>query len=326
MQVDQEKFSEVAKEYQRIELEISKVVSGLEPTIQSIFVALLSGGHVLLEGMPGLAKTLLAKTVASALDLNFGRVQFTPDLLPADLTGTLVFNPKENQFETKRGPIFTNVLLADEINRAPAKVQSALLQSMEEKQITLGDKTYPLQFPFFVLATQNPVELEGTYPLPEAQLDRFLFKLEVPYPSFDVELSILNTHGNPGNLGFSIEKKMDAQGLQNWLNLSEQVFVEDKLKEYIVSLCQNSRPNQTKIAEIKHFLKSGVSPRATLALLRSARATAVLEGRNFIVPEDIRKHAHAIIKHRITLSMEAYSEEISTTSLVELILTKTEVP
>ncbi|PJZ44189.1 AAA family ATPase [Leptospira brenneri] len=326
MQIDKEQITEISDLVKLLRSELSESISGMDNVIQSLFVGLVSNGHVLLEGMPGLAKTLLAKNLASIIDAKFSRVQFTPDLLPADLTGTNIFNPKNSSFEIRKGPIFTNVLLADEINRAPAKVQSALLQCMEERQVSIADETFDLEPPFFVIATQNPIDQEGTYPLPEAQLDRFLFKVVVTYPSFDDEVAILNQHGN---LDFSKKKPkkvMKPKEIQKISELSNKVFVDPKLQNYIVNLTRNTRPQTTNDSELKNFILHGVSPRASLAMLKVSRINALLEGRDFVIPEDIHRFFSEIVKHRIHLTIDAISEDISSDSIIKRILSVTEVP
>ncbi|TGK86401.1 AAA family ATPase [Leptospira montravelensis] len=326
MQINEEQIKEISDQVKLIRSELSESISGMDNVIQSLIVGLVANGHVLLEGMPGLAKTLVAKNLASIMDAKFSRVQFTPDLLPADLTGTNIFNPKTSSFEIRKGPIFTNVLLADEINRAPAKVQSALLQCMEERQVSIADQTFDLDSPFFVVATQNPIDQEGTYPLPEAQLDRFLFKVTVTYPSFDDELTILHQHGNLGNTKKKSKKIIHPKDIQKISETSNKVFIEPKLQNYIVSLTRNTRPESTVDSELKTYIQHGVSPRASLALLKVSRINALLEGRNFVIPEDIQRFFSEIVKHRLHLTIEAISEDISTDSIIKRILSVTEVP
>lgn len=294
--------------------------------IQPLLVAMIAKGHVLLEGMPGLAKTLLAKTLAACIDAKFNRVQFTPDLLPADLTGTNIFNPKTTSFEVRKGPIFTNILLADEINRAPAKVQSALLQCMEERQVTIADNTFDLDPPFFVVATQNPIDQDGTYPLPEAQLDRFLFKVTVEYPNEEEEKNILLIHGNLKLSPPKINKVVKPQELLKISESADDVYIDPKLQQFIVRLVRNTRPETTEAKDIVDYVKHGASPRASLALLKVAKINALLEGRDFVLPEDILKFFTEIIRHRIHLSMEAFTEEVSVDSIIKRILGITEVP
>ncbi|MCW7467364.1 MoxR family ATPase [Leptospira levettii] len=326
MQIDKEQIKEISDQMKLIRSELAESISGMDEVIQSLFVALVANGHILLEGMPGLAKTLVAKNLASIIDAKFSRVQFTPDLLPADLIGTNIFNPKSSSFEIRKGPIFTNVLLADEINRAPAKVQSALLQCMEERQVSIADQTFDLTPPFFVIATQNPIDQEGTYPLPEAQLDRFLFKVNVAYPSFEDEVSILHQHGNVNFEKRSLKKVMKPKEIQRISEISNHVFVDPKLFAYIVQLTRNTRPESTSDKDLKIFLSHGVSPRASIALLKVSRINALLEGRTFVIPEDIQRYFPEIVKHRLHLTIDAISEDVSTTSIIKRILTVTEVP
>ncbi|TGM88033.1 AAA family ATPase [Leptospira levettii] len=326
MQIDKEQIKEISDQMKLIRSELAESISGMDEVIQSLFVALVANGHILLEGMPGLAKTLVAKNLASIIDAKFSRVQFTPDLLPADLIGTNIFNPKSSSFEIRKGPIFTNVLLADEINRAPAKVQSALLQCMEERQVSIADQTFDLTPPFFVIATQNPIDQEGTYPLPEAQLDRFLFKVNVAYPSFEDEVSILHQHGNVNFEKRSLKKVMKPKEIQRISEISNHVFVDPKLFAYIVQLTRNTRLESTSDKDLKIFLSHGVSPRASIALLKVSRINALLEGRTFVIPEDIQRYFPEIVKHRLHLTIDAISEDVSTTSIIKRILTVTEVP
>lgn len=326
MQIDQEQIKDISDQIKLIRSELAESISGMDHVIQSLFVGLVANGHILLEGMPGLAKTLVAKNLASIIDANFSRVQFTPDLLPADLIGTNIFNPKTSSFEIRKGPIFTNVLLADEINRAPAKVQSALLQCMEERQVSIADQTFDLAPPFFVIATQNPIDQEGTYPLPEAQLDRFLFKVTVGYPNFDEEVAILHQHGNVQFQKSMPKKTMKPKDIQKISEISNHVFVDPKLYAYIVNLTRNTRPNSTNNTDLKTFILHGVSPRASLALLKVSRINALLEGRTFVIPEDIQRFFPEIVKHRLHLTIDAISEDISTDSIVKRILAVTEVP
>jgi len=317
----------LAKEQlQKIILELKKEITGQNEVIQHILICLISGGHVLLEGMPGLAKTLLAKTFAKTIDLSFRRIQFTPDLLPADLIGTVVYNPKKTSFEIRQGPIFTGVLLADEINRAPAKVQSALLQCMEERLVTIGDTTFSLSSPFIVIATQNPIDQEGTYQLPEAQMDRFLMKVQVDYPSFEEEVSILNQHGQAVGTESSVEKVLTGKEILKISSLCDQIYVDPKLQDYIVKIVRNTRPSTTEVKTVKTYLKHGASLRASLSLLKAARAKALLEGRNFTIPEDILYSFFEILRHRIILTFEALSEDVSVESILNTIKDSTLVP
>ncbi|WP_411821556.1 AAA family ATPase [Leptospira sp. 'Mane'] len=310
----------------QIKSELAGEISGMTHVIQPLLVAMIAKGHILLEGMPGLAKTLLAKSLAACIDAKFSRVQFTPDLLPADLTGTNIFNPKTVSFEVRKGPVFTNILLADEINRAPAKVQSALLQCMEERQVTIADHTFDLDPPFFVVATQNPIDQDGTYPLPEAQLDRFLFKVAVDYPSEEEEKNILLLHGNLKQNLPQTNQVIKPKELLRISETADEVYIDPKLQQFIVKLVRNTRPETTEAKDIVGYIKHGASPRASLALLKVAKINALLEGRDFVLPEDILKFFIEIIRHRIHLSMEAFTEEVSVDSIIKRILGITEVP
>ena len=307
-------------------LEIKKEVTGQDKIVRHIVISLISRGHILLEGMPGLAKTLLAKTLAKTIDLSFKRIQFTPDLLPADLIGTVVYNPRNSSFETRKGPIFTGVLLADEINRSPAKVQSALLQCMEEKIVTIGENTYELDLPFIVIATENPVDQEGTYQLPEAQMDRFLMKINVDYPGMEEEVAILRQHGEERKRDQTVNTVLSKPDLEKIFSYSESVYVDPKLHEYIVEIVRNTRPASTVIQDVKPYIRHGASPRASLSLLRASRAQALLEGRNFVIPEDIKFSLFEILRHRVMLTFDALSEDISIESILETIREGTKLP
>ncbi|WP_061221654.1 AAA family ATPase [Leptospira borgpetersenii] len=318
-------------EFARIKLEtlkkeLEKEITGQNEVIRNVIVCLICQGHVLLEGMPGLAKTLLARSLARALDLDFKRIQFTPDLLPADLVGTVVFNPKTAEFETRKGPVFTGVLLADEINRAPAKVQSALLESMEEKTITIGDKTYKLDKPFLVIATQNPIDQDGTYPLPEAQMDRFFMKVNVHYPALEEEVSILDQHGKLGTTNGKIKKVITSAEILRLSSMLDEVFIEEKIKSYIVRLVRNTRPEEQTIPELIPYIRHGASPRASLSILKSSKANALLDGRTYVIPEDVKVSLLEILRHRILLTFEAISEELDVESLIRTVVEATPVP
>ncbi|MDZ4726367.1 MAG: MoxR family ATPase [Leptospira sp.] len=326
MPISEATLNETHSKIKSLKEELSRNISGMSTVIDPLIVGLVAKGHILLEGMPGLAKTLLAKSIANCIDADFSRVQFTPDLLPADLTGTNIFNPKSTSFEIKKGPIFTNILLADEINRAPAKVQSALLQCMEEKQVTIAESTFDLNPPFFVIATQNPIDQDGTYPLPEAQLDRFLFKIHVNYPSEDEEYSVLQMHGNLTNKLPKTKKILKAKDLFELSETADLIFIDPKLQHYIVKLIRNTRPESLLAEDIKPFIKHGASPRASLALLKVSKINALLEGRDFVIPEDIIKYFYQIVNHRILLSLEAITEDVSVDSIIKRVLNITEVP
>jgi len=306
--------------------EVSKVVVGQKYMIERLLIGLLGDGHVLLEGVPGLAKTLTVSSLAAVIGTQFQRIQFTPDLLPADLLGTLVFNPKEGIFSIKKGPIFANIILADEINRSPAKVQSALLESMQERQVTIGDTTFPLEAPFLVLATQNPIEQEGTYPLPEAQVDRFMMKIKVGYPTREEELEIMRRMAKTGskptvNPVVSPEQILSARSVLNAL------YIDDRVEQYIVDLVMATRqPEKVGLAALKPLIEYGASPRATINLNLAARAHAFLQHRAYITPEDIRSIAMDVLRHRVAITYEAEAEEITSEEIVQRILDTVEVP
>jgi len=305
--------------------EIGKVLIGQEYMVQRLLVGLLADGHVLLEGVPGLAKTLAVNSLARAVDASFHRIQFTPDLLPADLLGTLIYNPRDGSFETKRGPIFAHVILADEINRAPAKVQSALLEAMQEKQVTLGDTTHKLPIPFLVLATQNPIEQQGTYPLPEAQVDRFMLKLRVDYPSREEERQILRLHGTSHTP--ELQPMLKPADILKARGVVERVYLDEKIENYILDIVFASRePEKFGLGDLKPLIVYGASPRATLFLTRAARAWAFLQGRAFVIPEDIRAIGNDVLRHRVIPSFEAEAEERTSDDLVKSILMGIEVP
>ncbi|MGE5346961.1 MAG: AAA family ATPase [Acidithiobacillales bacterium] len=309
--------------------EIRKVIVGQNALVERLVVGLLADGHLLLEGVPGLAKTLAVRTLARGLDASFARIQFTPDLLPADLVGTLVFNPKTQEFVARRGPIFAHVVLADEINRAPAKVQSALLEAMQERQVTLGDGTAALPDPFIVLATQNPIEQEGTYPLPEAQVDRFLMKLKVGYPSRAEEKQILDRLGETteAEASASVRPVLSPAQIRELRALVRTLYADERLKNYLVEIAAATRePKSYRLAELGDFIAYGASPRATLALLAAARAHAFLEGRGYVVPEDVKSVALDVLRHRVLLSYEAEAENVTSDQVVSRILERVEVP
>jgi MoxR-like ATPase len=305
--------------------EMRKVIVGQAAVLDRMMIALLCRGHLLVEGVPGLAKTLAVKTLGQVLDLDFSRIQFTPDLLPADLTGTMVYQQSTGEFVARRGPVFTNLLLADEINRAPAKVQSALLESMQERQVTLGDTTYPLPEPFMVFATQNPIEQEGTYPLPEAQVDRFLLKAKIDYPKADEEREILDRMGGAEPAGLTPVLRREA--VQRLSSRVLDVYVDERIRNYIVALVRATRaPREVGLAEAAHWIAFGASPRATLAFAHAARAMAFIEGRGFVIPEDVKGIAKDVLRHRILLTYEAEAENVTTETIVERILERVEVP
>lgn len=300
-------------------------IVGQKHLVESLLVALLSNGHVLLEGVPGLAKTLAIKTLAQLIDAKYSRIQFTPDLLPADLIGTMIYSVKTESFQIKRGPLFANFILADEINRAPAKVQSALLEAMQERQVTIGETTFELKEPFFVMATQNPIEQEGTYPLPEAQVDRFLLKVIIGYPSKSEEQQIIrqNIAGQRQDVR-AILRPEDILGAQRVVN---QIYVDEKIERYIVDIVFATRfPGDYNLGELKSIISFGASPRASIGLARAARAYAFLHRRGYVVPEDVRAVCHDVLRHRIGLTYEAEANNITTDEIISEILDKIEVP
>lgn len=308
-----------------LQSEISRVIVGQKDLVHKLILCLLADGHALLEGVPGLAKTLLVKTLAQAVQGKFHRIQFTPDLLPADITGTVIYNQQSGEFTIRKGPIFANFILADEINRAPAKVQSALLEAMQEKQVTIGEQTLALEKPFLVLATQNPIEQEGTYPLPEAQVDRFMMKLLVSYPSKEEELEILRRMVSAvqpeARAVISLEQIMRARGVVH------QIYMDEKIEKYIVDLVFATRfPEQYKLNDLKPFIDFGASPRASIYLKIGAKANAFLQHRGFVIPDDVKYIAREILRHRIILTYEAEAENITTDDVISKILNEVEIP
>ncbi len=305
--------------------EMGKVVVGQSELIDRLLIALLSNGHVLLEGVPGLAKTLTINALAGCLECEFSRLQFTPDLLPADLVGTMIYNPQESNFSAKLGPVFNNLILADEINRAPAKVQSALLEAMQEHQVTIGDQTYPLPDPFLVLATQNPIDQEGTYQLPEAQLDRFLLKVTVDYPSKAEELTILDRMATSAPK-YHTKKMVDLEVIKTCRSLVNQIYIDPAVREYIVELVHTTRSPGKADPSLIPLIRAGASPRATINLALAARARAFMKGRAFVTPQDVKDLAVDVLRHRILLSYEAEAEDITNDSIVHRILSRVAVP
>jgi MoxR-like ATPase len=306
-------------------VEINKVMVGQESLVERVLVGLLADGHILLEGVPGLAKTLLIKTVADAIDADFSRIQFTPDLLPADLIGTQIYNPRTSEFSVHQGPIFSNLVLADEINRAPAKVQSALLEAMQERQVTIGSTTYRMGDLFLVLATQNPIEQEGTYPLPEAQVDRFMLKVQVDYPSRSEERMIMDRM--TGVDLPQIHPVISPHTILRARNIVRNVYVDEKIKEYVLDLVLATRqPGQNGLSELSSLVEFGASPRASIYLIMAARAHAFIKGRGFVTPDDIKELAPDVLRHRIIPTYEAEAENISSDHIVRRILDYTDVP
>jgi MoxR-like ATPase len=305
--------------------QVAHVVIGQKYLVDRLLLGLLANGHVLLEGVPGLAKTLTVKTIASAIQTGFQRLQFTPDLLPADLIGTLIYNPRDGEFRTKFGPIFSNLILADEINRAPAKVQSALLEAMQERQVTIGEKTYPLSDPFLVLATQNPLEQEGTYQLPEAQLDRFMFKLNIGYPQKTEERRILDLMATSAP-DLSVSSVVDPQHIIAARDVVNNIYIDDRVKDYIVDIVWATREPASYNLKLEGLVRYGASPRATIYLALSARAHAFLNGRGYVTPQDIKSIGPDVLRHRIIVSYEAEAESITSETIVERIFAGLPVP
>ncbi len=305
--------------------EIAKVIVGQEYLIDRLLIGLLCNGHVLVEGVPGLAKTLSITTLAKTIQVSFHRLQFTPDLLPADITGTLIFNQKTGEFTAKKGPIFSNIILADEINRAPAKVQSALLEAMQERQVTIGDATHPLDDPFMVLATQNPIEHEGTYPLPEAQTDRFMLKLAITYPNMEQELRILRRMAR-NKLELNVDPVLVPSDIVSFRKLVDEIYIDEKIEEYIVRLVDATRNPEIYNLPIGELIQYGASPRASIYLTLSSKAHALLQGRGYVTPHDVKSVGMDVLRHRIIVSYEAEAEEKTPEDLIKNIFDTVEVP
>jgi MoxR-like ATPase len=308
-----------------LQQEMARVIVGQTYLLDRLLIALLTNGHVLLEGVPGLAKTLALKTLASCIAVQFKRLQFTPDMLPADIVGTMIYSPQDGAFRTKHGPIFSNLVLADEINRAPAKVQSALLEAMQERQVTIGDETYKLPTPFMVLATQNPLEQEGTYPLPEAQIDRFMLKVVVNYPSRSEERAILDSMATTAPMVLPRQVVSAAQIIEA-RQVVDSIYVDEKIRDYIVDVVLATRPPLAASLKMDGYVQTGASPRATIALTLAARAMAFLSGRHFVVPQDVKAVAFDVLRHRVAVSYEAEAENISPENVIENILNTLPVP
>jgi MoxR-like ATPase len=309
----------------RLREEIGRVIVGQRYLVDRLLIGLLANGHVLLEGVPGLAKTLSVKTLAQTIDASFQRLQFTPDLLPADLIGTLIYNPREGNFTTKKGPVFANIILADEINRAPAKVQSALLEAMQERQVTIGDETHPLPDPFLVLATQNPIEQEGTYPLPEAQVDRFMLKLSITYPSKEEERQILERMASV-NHHDGVRPVVRTDDILRLRQLVDQIYLDDKIKDYIIDLVFATRNPSAYKLDLQRLIQYGASPRATLYLTLAAKAHAFLQGRGYVTPQDVKSIGADILRHRIIVTYEAEAEDIDPDAVVKSVFDGVPVP
>jgi MoxR-like ATPase len=325
MSVDIAKLSERIKEESSfvtlLKTEIGRVIVGQTRMIDRLLIGILTRGHILIEGVPGLAKTLAISTLAKSIETGFRRIQFTPDLLPADLVGTLVYNQKSGEFVAKKGPLFSNIILADEINRAPAKVQSALLEAMQERQVTIGETTYPLTEPFLVLATQNPIEQEGTYPLPEAQVDRFMLKLKIVYPSRDEEKQILQRMA--AGIVPEVHKVISVDKILSARSVVNEIYMDPKVEDYIVNLVFASRE---PASDLKDFIAWGASPRATLFLTQAARAHAFIRGRGYVTPEDVKSIGIDVLRHRIIVTYEAEAENITSEDIVQKIFDRVEVP
>lgn len=323
---EQQKIKNEASWVELLKSEIGRVIVGQKYLVDRLIVGLLANGHVLLEGVPGLAKTLAVKTLSQCLRADFKRIQFTPDLLPADVLGTLIYSPSKGEFTTKKGPIFTNLLLADEINRAPAKVQSALLEGMQERQVTIGDETYPLPQPFLVLATENPIDQEGTYPLPEAQMDRFMLKLVVNYPDRKDELRILNANANV-SVSHTVNPVVDAETIFRSRKLIDGIYLDEKLKGYLVDVVLATRnPDTYGASELGAFIRFGASPRATISLALASKAVAFMNGRSFVTPQDIKDVGLDVLRHRVIVTYEAEAENVTSDDIIKKIFETIPVP
>jgi MoxR-like ATPase len=308
-----------------LQQEMSRVIVGQKPLLDRLLIALLTNGHILLEGVPGLAKTLSLKTLAGSVALNFKRLQFTPDMLPADIVGTMIYSPQDGEFRTKHGPIFSNLILADEINRAPAKVQSALLEAMQEHQVTIGENTYPLPNPFLVLATQNPLEHEGTYPLPEAQIDRFMMKVVIGYPNRVEERSILDAMATT-EPALNVRPVVSGEQILKARHVVNMIHIDDKIRDYIVDLVLSTRPPIAASLNLNGYVQNGASPRATINLCLAARANAFLNGRHFVTPQDVKTIALDVLRHRVIVSYEAEAENVTAEDIIRKILDTLPVP
>ncbi len=320
-----EKVQREAASLYQLREEIGRTIIGQRYLVDRLIIGLLANGHVLLEGVPGLAKTLSVKTLAASIDASFHRIQFTPDLLPADVVGTLIYSPRDGAFTTKRGPVFANLVLADEINRAPAKVQSALLEAMQEHQVTIGDDTFPLPDPFLVLATQNPIEQEGTYPLPEAQVDRFMFKLSVSYPTKDEERKILDLMASTQSPE-PTRSVMHTSDILRLRRLVDEIYIDDKVKDYIVDLVFATREPAVYKLDLERMIQYGASPRATLFLTLASKAHALLQGRGYVTPQDVKSIGPDILRHRIIVTYEAEAEDVTSDTIVKAIFDGVPVP
>lgn len=326
MQALTERIEKASSFIDDVTTELNKVIVGQQYMVDRLLIGLLADGHVLLEGVPGLAKTLTVSSLAQVISTGFQRIQFTPDLLPADLVGTLIYNQKAGEFTVKKGPIFSNIILADEINRSPAKVQSALLEAMQERQVTIGETTFKLQEPFLVLATQNPVEQEGTYPLPEAQVDRFMLKIKIGYPTENDELEIMRRMARTGKKS-ELNPVTDASTIIEARKVINDIYIDEKVEQYIIDLVFATRyPEKYKLQDLKPLIGFGASPRATINLNLAARASAFMDHRAYVTPEDVRKLALDVMRHRVIPTYEAEAEDITSEDLVEKILNTVQVP
>lgn len=309
-----------------LKMEMDKVIVGQKYMVERLLIGLLADGHILLEGVPGLAKTLAINTLSKAIQADFNRIQFTPDLLPADLLGTMIYNQKKEEFVVRKGPLFANFVLADEINRAPAKVQSALLEAMQERQVTIGDSTFPLPQPFLVMATQNPIEQEGTYPLPEAQVDRFMLKVVIGYPTKEDEKRIIRSNINPGGM-LKPNAIIKPEDIIRARKVVKEVYMDEKIEQYIVDIVFATRyPDQYKLANYKNLIGFGASPRASISLALASKAYAFIKRRGYVIPEDVRAVCHDVLRHRIGLTYEAEAEDITAEGIITGILNAVEVP
>ena len=321
-----EKIAESSNFVDKLKKEMNNFILGQEELVNKILISMLSNGHILLEGVPGLAKTLMVKTLSKLIKTNFQRIQFTPDMLPADLLGTLIYNQKTGSFDTRKGPIFSNIILADEINRSPAKVQSALLEAMQERQVTIGDNTFVLDEPFLVMATQNPIEQEGTYPLPEAQVDRFMFKLIVKYPDKDSERLILRQNTKAFDVAF-VDEIVSPEEILSAQSIIQEIYVDEKVEDYVLNLILATRnPQDYGLKDLEGIIDFGASPRATINLVRAAKARAYTEHRGYITPEDIRYIGADVLRHRVILTYEAEAEELTSDDIIERLFEVVEVP
>jgi len=329
MDVDIRRINEKVKDesyfINRLFDEIGKVIVGQRYLIERLLIGLLADGHLLIEGVPGLAKTLAVSTLSSTISTRFQRIQFTPDLLPADLIGTMIYNPKEGTFGVKKGPIFSNIILADEINRAPAKVQSALLEAMQERQVTIGEETHPLEQPFLVLATQNPIEQEGTYPLPEAQVDRFMLKINITYPNREEERQILDRMSRIGNR-IDVDAVVRPEDILKAREVVDSIYIDDKVKDYIVNLVFATREPEAYKLDLGDYIEYGASPRATIYLTLGAKAYAFLQGRGYVTPQDVKSIGMDVLRHRIFVTYEAEAEEITSEDVIKRIFDEVPVP